>query len=53
MGTRQDLEELLDLVRDGLVTPVPIIKRQLSEAPMAIQDLRSGKDIGRYVLINY
>ena len=53
VGTQQDLEELLDLVRDGLVTPVPIIKRQLSEAPMAIQDLRSGKDIGRYVLINY
>lgn len=37
----------------GHVTPVPIIKRQLSEAPIAIQDLRSGKDIGRYVLINY
>jgi D-arabinose 1-dehydrogenase-like Zn-dependent alcohol dehydrogenase len=53
VGTQQDLVELLDLVKQGHVTPVPIIKRQLSEAPIAIQDLRSGKDIGRYVLINY
>ena len=53
VGTQQDPVELLDLVKQGHVTPVPIIKRQLSEAPIAIQDLRSGKDIGRYVLINY
>tara|TARA_B100000989_G_scaffold61044_2_gene41976 strand:- start:3399 stop:3935 length:537 start_codon:yes stop_codon:yes gene_type:complete len=53
VGTQQDLEELLDLVKKGHVTPVPIIKRQLSEAPIAIQELRSGKNIGRYVLINY
>jgi D-arabinose 1-dehydrogenase-like Zn-dependent alcohol dehydrogenase len=53
VGTQQDLVELLKLMREGRVTSVPIIKRQLSEAPLAIQDLRSGKDIGRYVLINY
>ena len=53
VGTRQDLVELLELMREGKVKSVPIIKRQLSEAPLAIQDLRSGKDIGRYVLINY
>ena len=53
MGTQQDLLELLDLVRRGHVTPAPIIKRQLSEAPIAIHDLRSGKDIRRNVPINY
>ena len=53
VGTQQDLVELLELMREGKVKSVPIIKRQLSEAPLAIQDLRSGKDIGRYVLINY
>jgi D-arabinose 1-dehydrogenase-like Zn-dependent alcohol dehydrogenase len=53
VGTQQDLVELLQLMREGRVKSVPIIKRQLSEAPLAIQDLRSGKDIGRYVLINY
>ena len=53
VGTQQDLLELLDLVRRGHVTPVPIIKIQLSAAPIAIHDLRSGKDIGRYVPINY
>ena len=53
VGTQQDLIELLDLIRKGKVKPVPVIKRQLSEAPMAIQDLRNGRDVGRYVLINY
>ena len=53
VGTQQYLLDLLDLVRKGHVTPVPIIQRQLSEAPIAIQELRSGKDIGRHVLINY
>lgn len=53
VGTQKDLVELLDLIRNGKVKPVPVIKRQLSEAPLAIQDLRDGKDVGRYVLINY
>ena len=53
VGTQQDLVELLELVRQGHVTPVPIIKRQLGRAPIAIQGLQCGKDIGRYVLINY
>jgi hypothetical protein len=35
------------------VKPVPLVKRQLSDAPIAIQELREGKALGRYVLINY
>jgi propanol-preferring alcohol dehydrogenase len=53
VGTQQDLVELLQLIRDGKVTPVPLVKRQLSEAPIAIQELRDGKALGRFVLINY
>ena len=53
VGTQQDLIELLQLIRDGKVTPVPLVRRQLSEAPIAIQELRDGKALGRFVLINY
>ena len=53
VGTRQDLVELLQLFREGKAKPVPLVTRPLREAPMAIQDLREGKAIGRYVLINY
>ena len=53
VGTQQDLVELLQLIREGKVKPVPLVKRQLSDAAIAIQELRDGKAIGRYVLINY
>ena len=53
VGTQQDLVELLALIKDGKVKPVPLIKRQLSDAPIAIQELREGKALGRFVLINY
>ncbi|MBM84754.1 MAG: zinc-binding dehydrogenase [Rhodospirillaceae bacterium] len=53
VGTQQDLVELLQLIREGKVKPVPLIKRQLSDAPIAIQELREGKAVGRFVLINY
>jgi D-arabinose 1-dehydrogenase-like Zn-dependent alcohol dehydrogenase len=53
VGTQQDLVELLALIKDGKVKPVPHVKRQLSDAPIAIQELREGKALGRYVLINY
>lgn len=53
VGTRQDLVEVLQLMREGQITPVPLIRRQLSDAPTALQDLREGKVLGRCVLINY
>ena len=53
VGTQRDLVELLQLFREGRARPVPLVRRQLSEAPLAIQDLRDGKAVGRYVLINY
>ena len=53
VGTRQDLVEVLQLMREGQITPVPLVRRQLSDAPMALQDLRDGKVLGRCVLINF
>ena len=53
LGIQQELVELLQLIKEGKVNSVPIIKRQLSDASLAIQDLREGKNIGRYALINY
>jgi len=52
VGTQQDLVELLQLIREGKVKPVPLVRRPLREAPQAIQELREGKALGRYVLIN-
>jgi D-arabinose 1-dehydrogenase-like Zn-dependent alcohol dehydrogenase len=52
VGTIDDLRELLDLTRAGKVKPVPITRRPLSEAPLALQELREGKAVGRFVLTN-
>ena len=52
VGTQQDLIELLQLIREGKVKTVPMVRRPLREAPQAIQELREGKALGRYVLIN-
>jgi len=51
VGTRQDLVELLDLVRAGKVPPIPIQTRPAAEATAALEDLkRGGRVIGRIVL---
>ena len=51
VGTRQDLVELLDLVRAGKVPPIPVRTRPAAEATAALQDLKQGgKVIGRTVL---
>ena len=52
VGTQQDLVELLQLIREGKVKSVPLVRRPLREAPQAIQELREGKALGRYVLVN-
>ncbi len=53
VGTRQDLVELLQLLRNGKAKPVPHVKRPLQDAPVAISELREGKAVGRFVLINF
>ena len=53
VGTQQDLVEVLQLLREGKARPVPLMTRPLRDAPLAIQELREGKAVGRYVLVNY
>lgn len=50
VGTIDELRELVRLVRDGLQLPVPITTRRLEEAESALNDLQTGKVVGRIVL---
>ena len=49
-GTLAEARELIDLVRAKNVPPPPIAERPLSGAQAALEDLRSGKIVGRVVL---
>ncbi len=50
VGTLEEMHELMALVRDGKVPPIPYEVRPLQEANAALEDLRAGKVIGRVVL---
>ena len=52
VGNLAEMHELMELVRAGKVKPVPTISRPLRDAGQAIADLRDGKAVGRYVLVN-
>ena len=49
-GTLAEARELIDLVRAKNILPPPIAERPLSGAQAALEDLRSGKIVGRMVL---
>lgn len=50
VGTLDEMHELMALVKDGRVPPLPIEVRPLDQANSALNDLRSGKVLGRVVL---
>jgi D-arabinose 1-dehydrogenase-like Zn-dependent alcohol dehydrogenase len=50
-GSPAEMAEMMALVRDGKVTPVPVTTRKLDEADAALQDLRKGLIMGRAVLV--
>ena len=50
VGNLQQLRELVDLVRAGKVTPLPITRCALDDADRALSDLRAGRFVGRAVL---
>jgi D-arabinose 1-dehydrogenase-like Zn-dependent alcohol dehydrogenase len=50
-GSPAEMAEMMALVRDGKVTPVPVTRRKLDEADAALQDLRKGAIMGRAVLV--
>ena len=49
-GSLSEAKELLDLVKEGKIAPIPIEHRPLTEANLTLGELRDGKVIGRVVL---
>ncbi len=49
-GTLAEARELLELARSGKIAPIPTHDRPLGEAQAALDDLRSGRIVGRTVL---
>ncbi len=50
VGTLEDAREILEMVRQGQIQPIPIEKRPLSCANEALDQLRRGEIVGRVVL---
>jgi len=50
VGSLTEIAELLDLVRKKGLPPIPVATRPLAEVNAALNDLRSGKVVGRVVL---
>lgn len=50
VGNLRETAELLDLVRTRTIAPIPVTAMPLARANQALQDLRSGKLVGRAVL---
>ncbi|MGI9484015.1 MAG: alcohol dehydrogenase [Hyphomicrobiales bacterium] len=50
VGSLSEAKEMLELVRSGAVTAIPVDVRPLEDANEALDDLRAGKVIGRVVL---
>ncbi len=51
VGTLQELQELVHLVRSTHMKPIPVNQRPLSDANLAMQDLQHGRIVGRTVLV--
>ena len=51
VGSPEDMAELMKMVREGKIAPIDIQERPLSEASVALADLKQGKVKGRQVLI--
>ena len=50
VGSTAEAAEMLDLVRAGRVSPIPVQMRPLGEASRSLDDLRAGKVVGRVVI---
>ena len=51
VGTLQELQELVALVKRTKMAPIPVTRRPLAEANAALQDLHHGRVVGRKVLV--
>ncbi len=52
VGSLAEAREMLDLVREGRVRPIPVERRPMSAANASLDDLRAGRVVGRVVLCN-
>jgi D-arabinose 1-dehydrogenase-like Zn-dependent alcohol dehydrogenase len=50
VGSLDEMRELMRLVASGVVSPIPIRPRPLSDAQAVLNDLRDGGSVGRMVL---
>ena len=51
VGNLRETEELLDLVRDQKIAPIPVTPMPLARANEALLDLQKGRLVGRAVLV--
>ena len=51
VGTLQELQELVSLVKRSGMKPIPVHTRPLAQANEAMQDLHHGRVVGRTVLV--
>ncbi len=51
VGSLQEMEELMALVRAGRIAPIRIEERPLSGVTQALADLKAGRAQGRLVLM--
>jgi D-arabinose 1-dehydrogenase-like Zn-dependent alcohol dehydrogenase len=50
VGSLAETQEMMQMVRDGQIDPIPVKTRKLDAANSVLDDLRNGKVIGRVVL---
>lgn len=50
VGSLSETQEMMKLVREGKVDPIPFTKRPLSEVNRTLDDLREGRIVGRVIL---
>ena len=51
VGNLRETQELIDLVREKKIPPIPVTRRPLGDANAALTELQQGKLIGRAVLV--
>ena len=51
VGRLDEMRELLDLVRKGGVTPVPVETRPMEQVTQTLEDLEAGRIVGRIVVV--
>ena len=50
VGSLAETKEMLEMVKQGAVDPIPVAERPLDQASATLDDLRNGRIVGRVVL---